>query len=121
LATNVVLLLIRLVVGVAFIVSSRNKFRRLPKFAKANGLPVPVAGFLATAELAGALGLVSGVLMQLAALGLILIMTSTISLHIFRWHSPYWASAGGWEYDLMLLCLCAAVVITGGGQIALLR
>ncbi len=112
---SALLLLIRLVVGLTFFVSSRKKFKNIKKFARENSVSVPVGYFVATAEFAGALGLVFGVLPQLAALGLMLLMISTMSLHIFKWHSPYWASRGGWEYDLMLFALCGVIVLFGAG------
>jgi len=117
-AHDLLLLLIRLIVAVAFVVSSRNKFKDIKKFAKHNGVPVPVGYFVATAELCGALGLLSGILAGWAAAGLMLLMLSTMSLHIFKWHSSYWASDGGWEYDLMLFTLCAVIVVYGAGAVA---
>lgn len=118
-AYDVTLALIRLVVGVAFLVSARNKFRDIPKFAKNHDLPVPAGYFVASAEFAGAIGLFSGVLASWAAAGLALLMVSTMSLHIFKWRSSYWASDGGWEYDLMLFTLCLVIVLWGPGAYAL--
>lgn len=118
-AYDITLALIRFVVGVAFLVSARNKFRDIPKFARAHDIPVPVGYFVASAELAGALGLFAGVLAAWAAAGLALLMVSTMSLHIFKWRSPYWASEGGWEYDLLLFALCLVIVLWGPGAYAL--
>ena len=119
-ATDLLLLAIRTVVAVAFVVSARNKFRNMKMFAKNNGLPVPAGYFVAIAESCGAFGLATGLLAQWAAAGLALLMIGTMSLHIFKWRSPYWASEGGWEYDLMLFCLSAAVFILGPGMFTLL-
>lgn len=116
---DIILALIRLIVGVAFLISARNKFRDIPKFAKNHGLPVPAGYFVACAEFAGALGLFAGVLAPWAAAGLMLLMVSTISLHVFKWRSPYWADKGGWEYDLMLFALSAVIVLWGPGAFAL--
>jgi putative oxidoreductase len=60
--------------------------------------------------------LILGILPQLAALGLMLLMLGTMRLHIFRWKSPYWASKGGWEYDLMLFTLSAVILVHGAGR-----
>jgi putative oxidoreductase len=113
------LLLIRLIIATTFLAEFRTKARNLRKFAKSDGLPLPVAGFVMTAELAAALGMLSGVLAQWAAAGLILLMTGSMGLHIFKWHSPYWASKGGWEYDLMLLAFASVILIHGPGAYAL--
>ena len=116
---DITLALIRLIVGVAFLVSARNKFRDMRKFARSHELPLPVGYFVASAEFAGALGLFTGVLAGWAAAGLALLMISTMSLHIFKWRSSYWASEGGWEYDLMLFTLCSVIVLWGPGAYAL--
>lgn len=111
-------LLIRLIVGLAFIVSSKNKSKNIGRFAKNNGLPVPLAVVVMIAEMAGGIGLILGILPQLAALGLMLLMLGTIRLHIFTWKSPYWASKGGWEYDLMLFALASVILVHGAGRFA---
>ncbi|PYX35099.1 MAG: hypothetical protein DMG73_04250 [Acidobacteria bacterium] len=46
--------------------------------------------FLGAAELAGGLGVAFGVLPQLAAMGLILIMLGAIQKKIFVWHTGFW-------------------------------
>ena len=75
--------------------------------------------FVIVAEFAGALGIISGVLGQFAALGLMLLMLGTMSIHIFVWKSKYWASKGGWEYDLMLFALAGVIAVYGTGSISL--
>ena len=80
---------------------------------------MPVLTFVMCAEFAGALGVMSGILGQLAAAGLMLLMLATMFLHIFVWKSKYWASSGGWEYDLMLFALCGTVLVFGVGELAL--
>ena len=117
---DLLLLLIRVIVAVAFIISARNKFRDIKKFAANDGVPLPVAYFVATAEICGGLGLLTGVLAQWAAIGLMLLMIGTMSLHIFKWHSPYWASKGGWEYDLMLFALSGVIAVYGAGTFVIM-
>lgn len=119
LAVNTSGLLIRLVVGFSFIIASKNKSKDIRKFASKNGLPVPAAVVVAVAEMAGALGLIFGILPQLAALGLMLLMLGTIRLHIFKWKSPYWAAKGGWEYDLMLFAMASVILVHGAGKFVL--
>ena len=110
------LLLIRLVVGFSFIVASRNKSRDIKKFARKNGMPVPVAILVMTAEIATGLALIFGVFTQIAALAIMLLMIGTMRLHIFKWKSPYWAAKGGWEYDLMLFAMASIIFVFGGGK-----
>lgn len=118
--TSIVLLLVRIVLAVTFFSESRYKFKNIKTFSSSDGVPVPVAYFVATAEFAAALGMLSGVLAQWAGLGIILLMCGTTSFHLFKWHSPYWASKRGWEYDIIMLVLAAVIVVEGAGKFALL-
>lgn len=79
--------------------------------------------FLGVAELAGALGLTTGVLAQLAAIGLILIMLGAIQKKMFVWRTGFWGSSGtnGWSYDTMLVVMNLVIVTTGGGNLSLMR
>ncbi len=116
---GVVLLAVRMILAVTFFAEAGVKFRNIKRFSKRDGVPIPVAYFIATAELCAALGMLSGVLAQWAGVGLVLLMCATISLHIFKWHSPYWANKSGWEYDLIMLVLAAVIVTFGAGQFVL--
>jgi putative oxidoreductase len=76
--------------------------------------------FLGVAELAGGLGVAFGVLTQLAAIGLILIMLGAIQKKIFVWHTGFWGEkAFGWHYDLMLVLMNLVIICTGGGKYVL--
>src|SRR5205823_3752165 len=79
--------------------------------------------FLGTAEIAGGLGVIFGVLAQLAAAGLILIMLGAIQKKIFTWHTGFWGESGtnGWSYDTMLLVMNLIIVTTGGGNLSLVK
>lgn len=114
------LLLLRLVIAFIFFASFRSKIVRVGKFAKSNGIPVQLAYVTIFTELAGAVSLSLGILPQLGALAIMSLMAGTISLHIFKWHSPYWASKGGWEYDLIIFSVCSVILTLGGGSLALL-
>lgn len=116
---SIILLLIRIIIAASFFFSALNKAKGPRKSAKQNGVPFPLLVFIMCAEFAGALGVITGILGQFAAIGLMLIMLGTIFLHVFVWKSKYWASKGGWEYDLMLFSLCAVIVLFGVGAIAI--
>ena len=76
--------------------------------------------FLGVAELAGGLGVAFGVLTQLAALGLILIMLGAIQKKIFVWKTGFWGKhSDGWHYDLMFIVMCLVIATTGGGRYVL--
>ncbi|MFF2088275.1 DoxX family protein [Nocardia sp. NPDC058176] len=118
-AHDLLLLLVRIVVGAAFVAGARTAFTDTRKFATRNSLPLPLAYFVGTAELLGGIGVLLGLLSPLPAAGLMLLMLGTMSIHIFRWRSPYWASEGGWEYDLMLFTLSGVIVCFGPGDLSL--
>ena len=118
---DLALLFMRILVGLIFISSgwshvkdpvTRGEARDVPGFTR----------FLGAAELAGGLGVVLGVLPELAALGLILIMLGAIQKKIFVWHSGFWGKHGtdGWHYDLMLVAMSLVIAAGGGGRFLLM-
>jgi putative oxidoreductase len=78
--------------------------------------------FLGIAEVAGGLGVAFGVLTQLAALALILIMFGAIEKKIFAWHTGFWGEkASGWHYDLMFILMNLVIAFTNGGAYVLMK
>ena len=69
---SLTLLLIRIIVAVSFFFSALNKAKNPRASAKQNGIPLPLLLFIMCAEFAGALGLITGILGQFAAIGLML-------------------------------------------------
>ena len=116
---NGVLLLVRLVLVITFTKESQFKLKDLKAFAKADGVPLIAAAVVAVAELCAAVSMLTGVLAQWAGLGVMLLMVFTTGMHLFKWHSPYWANKRGWEYDLLMFVLAAVVVAFGAGAFTL--
>jgi len=78
--------------------------------------------FLGVAETAGGLGVAFGILTQLAAFGLILIMFGAVQKKIFAWHTGFWGEkAPGWYYELMLIMMNLLIAFTDGGAYVLMR
>ena len=114
-------LLLRLMVGVVFITSGWNDLKDRETRSKSLGFGTGFTIFLGAAEVAGSLGIVFGVLTQLAALGLILIMLGAIHRKIFVWHTGFWGETSyGWHYDLIFVVMNLVIVFTGGGRWVLL-
>ncbi|HVA17896.1 MAG TPA: DoxX family protein [Candidatus Dormibacteraeota bacterium] len=114
--------LLRLMVGVIFISSGWNHIKDPAKRAKSIGMSKGFTIFLGTAEIAGSLGIIAGVLTQIAALGLIALMLGAIAKKIAVWHTGFWGKDGyGWHYDLMLIVMCLVIIFTDGGRYVLLR
>ncbi|MFZ0633903.1 MAG: DoxX family protein [Candidatus Acidiferrales bacterium] len=121
--TDVALLLLRLMIGVVFIASGYRHLKNPEARSKDIGMSESFTIFLGTAESAGALGVISGVFAQLAAIGLILIMLGVIQKKIFSWHTGFWGKSGtnGWSYDTMIVLMNLVIVTTGGGNLSLTR
>ncbi len=68
-------------------------------------------------EIAGGLGLAVGLLTPLASLGLIGVMT-TAALVNARDHG-FWSANKGWELNLYLIAVAAALAVTGPGAFSL--
>ena len=110
-------LLLRLMVGVVFITRGWNHLKDPEARAKNIGVSKGFTSFLGGAEVAGSLGVIFGVLTQLAALGLILIMLGAIQRKIFVWHTGFWGGKTyGWHYDLMLVVMNLVIIFTNGGR-----
>ena len=121
--TDVALLLLRLMVGVVFATSGYNHLKDPETRSKDIGMSKGFTIFLGAAELAGGAGVMAGVLAQLAAIGLILLMLGAIQKKIFVWHTGFWGKSGtnGWSYDTMLVVMSLVIVTTGGGNLGLDR
>jgi putative oxidoreductase len=117
---DLALLLMRLIVGLVFVTSGWRHTKDPVSRGKSIGLSPGVTRFLGIAELAGGLGVAVGVLPQLAALGLILIMLGAIQKKIFVWHTGFWGkSSDGWHYELLFVVMCLVIATTGGGRFVL--
>ena len=110
------LLLLRLMVAVVFFASGLNHLKDPVARAQSIGASPRFTVFLGTTEVLGSTGVALGILTQLAAIGLMLIMLGAIQKKIFVWKSGFWGGHG-WHYDLMLLVMNLAIVLTGGGKL----
>lgn len=120
--TDLSLLLLRLMVAAVFVTSGWSHVRDPKGRAKSIGLTPAFTIFLGGAELAGGLGIAFGVLTQLAAIGLILLMLGAIQKKIFVWHTGFWGEkSSGWHYELMLVLMNVVIVCTDGGKYVLWR
>jgi putative oxidoreductase len=120
--TDFGILLLRLMVALVFAASGYSHVTSASERAQSIGMSKGFTIFLGLAELAGALGIGFGVLTQLAAFGLILIMLGAIQKKIFVWHSGFWGQKSyGWHYDLILLLISLLIAFTDGGAYVLMR
>jgi putative oxidoreductase len=119
--SDLALLLMRLMVALVFVTSGWKHASDPVARSESIGLRPGFTRFLGIAELAGGLGVALGVLTQLAALGLILIMFGAIQKKIFVWRTGFWGKhSDGWHYDALFVVMCLVIATTGGGRYVLL-
>lgn len=120
--TDLGLLLIRLMVGLVFVTSGYSHLKDPEARSKSIGMSKGFTVFLGLAEVAGGLGVAAGVLTQIAAFGLILIMLGAIQKKIMVWHTGFWGEkSSGWHYDLMFVLMNLLIAFTDGGRYVLLK
>src|SRR5580704_10238848 len=97
--TDIALLLLRVMVGIVFITSGYKHLKDPATRSKDIGMSKSFTTFLGAAELAGGLAVISGILAQLATIGLILVMLGAIEKKIFTWRTGFWGKSGtnGWS------------------------
>lgn len=120
--TDYALLFLRLMAGLVYVSSGYSDLKDPDARSKSIGMPKSFTLFLAAAELAGGLGIILGILQQLASIGLILIMLGAIQKKLFVWKTGFWGSNGlGWSYELMLISMLLVILFTNGGRFVLIR
>jgi putative oxidoreductase len=120
--TDYSLLLMRLLVGLIFADSGWNHLKDPEARSRSLGMSKGFTVFLGAAELLGGVGVALGVLTQLAAASLILLMLGAIQKKIFVWRTGFWGDkASGWHYDLMLVVMNLVILCTNGGRCVLWR
>src|SRR5215471_8793631 len=116
------LFFLRLVVALVFGASGYYTLRDPVGRGKSFELGKTAAIGLGLAEVLGSLGLVTGVLVQLAAIGLILIGLGAIQKKVLKWKTGIWGeNNSGWHYDLMFIAMNLVIVTTAGGRWVLMR
>jgi len=120
--TDLGLLLLRHMVGFVFINSGYSHLKNPEARAKSIEMSKRFTIFLGIAEVAGGLGIAFGVVPQLAAFGLILLMLGAIEKKIFPWHTGFWGEKTySWHYDVMFILMNLVIAFTDGGQYVLLK
>jgi putative oxidoreductase len=123
------LLLLRIVIGGTLFAHGAQKLfgwfggggiRGTAQFFGGVGFRAPVV-MAVLAGLAEASGLffAAGFLTPLAALGIAVVMLTAIG--VVHWPKGFWNSAGGYEFNLVLLTVAIAVAATGPGRFSIDR
>ena len=109
-------------VGLVFVTSGYSHLKDPEARSKSIGMSKGFTVFLGLAEVAGGLGVAAGVLPQIAAFGLILIMLGAIQKKMFVWHTGFWGEkSSGWHYDLIFVLINLLIAFTDGGSYVLVK
>lgn len=114
------LFVLRVIVGLVFLPHGWAKLKNPKALAQGMGWSTAAAAFLGFIETAGAILLILGLLTQLAAILLGLVMIGAIYYKIVKWHKKFTGDSG-WELDLALLGANVALILGGAGAWALDR
>src|SRR5438445_10899888 len=118
--SDLALLLLRLVVAIEFGASGYYHLKDPVGRAKSIELSPAATVALGAAEILASGALVTGIFVQLGALGLILLGLGAVGKKVFSWKTGFWGKVGyGWHYDLMLFAMNLVIVATGGGKLVL--
>lgn len=119
-AVDWALLVVRLAAGAVFVAHGAQKMFGAfdgPGLANVAQMMGPVGYLVAIGEFFGGLGLIIGLLPRFSAAALIVVMIGAIVMV----HGPngFFLANQGYEYNLALIGLLAAVLIAGPGRLAL--
>jgi len=121
-AISIVLLLIRLVVGIAFILHGSQKIQNPTGWM---GPDSAFAGFFqflaAISEFGGGILLVLGLLTPLASFGIACTMTVAVYMHLIVRNDPFVNLTGGSSFELPLTFLCINILflVMGPGKFSI--
>ena len=118
------LLILRLVVGAAFLYHGYGKIQNPFGWMGPNaGIPAVFQALAAVSEFGGGIAWMLGLLTPLASFGLACTMTVAVWMHAGVLHDPFVALQGGRSYELASAYLCVAVLflLAGPGRFSVDR
>lgn len=113
-ATNWTLLILRLAIGIAFMLHGWPKVQHLTSWM-GTALPAPLQAAAAIAEFGGGLGLALGFLTPLSALGIVVTMLAAMAIVHFPAKHPFVSATGGESSELALVYLAIALHLLANG------
>jgi len=120
-SADVALLLLRLVVGVAFIWHGSGKIQNPFSWMGPHAFaPAPFQALAALAEFGGGVMLALGFVTRLGAIGIAAVMAVAISMHVFMQRAPFISDTGGasWELPAVYLTVMVLIKAIGPGKIS---
>lgn len=121
---DLMLLLIRLVCGYAFILAGWGKIQNpMGWMGEGSGFPGIFQALAAIAEFVGGIALILGFLTRLAAFGLVCTMIVAVYMHAVIMGDPFVSLTGGNSYQLaaVYLLLALLLLVAGPGRFSVDR
>jgi putative oxidoreductase len=113
---DIALLLVRLVVGTAFMHHGYGKIQHpMTWMGPQSTYPGIFQALSAISEFIGGAALALGFLSRIAAFGIICNMSVAVHLHMFKLGDPFVNATGGGSYELALIYLVIAVLFLFAG------
>lgn len=114
---SLALLILRLIVGVAFLLHGSGKIPTPFSWMPSEGMTVPpLFQFLAAiAEFGGGIALILGLLTPLASFGIGCTMTVAVYMHVMVRHDPFVNLTGGLSYEPALVYWGIAILFLAMG------
>ena len=81
--------------------------------------PAPIQLLVAWGELIGGIAMALGFLTRLAAIGLVIIMAGAV--YKVHWPHGFDMRQHGYEYNFAIIMICLALILVGGGNLAVDR
>lgn len=114
------ILALRIALAAIFFVHGPPKLAKSESMAAGMGLPAGFVWLLGLVETLSALSVLLGLLTQLGALGITVVMLGALHYKINKWHMPFTAmDKTGWEFDLVLLGAALTLLTIGPGMLSL--
>jgi len=114
------LLVLRLVLGIIFLYHGIPKLKNAAMMAQGMGKPKGFIFTLGLVEILSSIAIILGLLTEIGAIFLTVVMLGALYYKIFKWKIPFAAMDKlGWEFDLILLGAALALLFIGAGNISL--
>jgi putative oxidoreductase len=117
--TDIALLLLRLVAGLAFMFHGWSKIQNPFGWMGENGFaPAPFQALAAISEFGGGLAWILGLLTRLSAVGMACTMAVAVCMHAFMKGDPF---VSGYELAAIYFCVSVLFLAAGPGRFSLDR
>jgi putative oxidoreductase len=119
---SVGLLVIRLVVGAAFMLHGYSKIQDPLHWMDKMGenTPGPLQALAAISEFGGGIAWFTGLLVPLSSLGILSTMAVALYHHVVVWGQPFVAVSGpSFEVPAVYVCVAVLLILAGPGRLSL--